>query len=79
MLHSQIDSGTIEFGIITHDGERNTSIYSTTLTRDSFLSWFELKISLSKDGFIFEIEVFGQVIGFEILSIIEEDEWDDED
>jgi hypothetical protein len=49
------------------------------LTRDSFLSWFELKISLSKDGFIFEIEVFGQVIGFEILSIIEEDEWDDED
>lgn len=67
----QIDRSTIEFGVIT--GERSSSIYTTTLTEDSFRSWLEFKISASVDGFIFEIEIYGLIIGFEILSVIEED------
>jgi hypothetical protein len=68
----QVDLSTIEFGVLTHRGERSSSIYTTTLLTDSFTSWLEFKISLSIDGLIFEIEIFGQIIGFEVLSVIED-------
>ena len=68
----QVDKSTIEFGVLTHRGYRNSSIYTTTLSTDSFISWLEFKISLSVDGLIFEIEIFGQIIGFEVLSVIED-------
>lgn len=77
----QVDQSTIEFGLI-HDN-RNTSVYTTTLTMDSFISWLDVKLEISEDGFVFEVEVFGYIVGIEVLKLIEEDEdeWleDDED
>lgn len=73
---SQVDRSTIEFGLKTNGGERNTSIYTTTLSTDSFISWLEFKISLSIDGLIVEMEIFGQIIGFEVLAVIVEDDED---